>query len=530
MNMRCGSLPGLLLLWLALLLLSLLTRPLVPVDETRYVAVAWEMWQRGDFLVPYLNGVPYSHKPPLFFWLIHSGWWLFGVNEWWPRCVGALVSLAALFATVQLARRLWPEDATTVCLVPWVLFGCLFWMAFYTWVQIDLLLVLCCVWVMNGMVMAAQGRAHGWLLAGLGIGLGVLAKGPVVLLQVLPVALLGPLWFRRDSPRAWGSWYAGIGASVAIGGFIALAWALPAAQAGGEEYRQAILWGQTADRLVNAVAHAHPWWWYLPWLPVLFAPWLFLPWVWRNLAGAAFGSDDSGLRFCLLWLLSVMVLMSLVSGKQVKYLLPLLPAFALCVARLLSRSGHQAWVPRAGALAIPLLLAGGSLSAIPLLLESPPWVSGISPLWGVLIMAGAVPVLLVGRVRPVRFPHLVALCSAWLIAGVAGGVFRTAAPAYDLREASEVVAAARGAGRPVVNLSAYHGQFGFYGRLTAPLESLPSGQAPEWAGEHPQGYLIAYYAGHPARHPGMVYMQSYRGGSLVIWKGEAIAAQPGLLP
>ncbi|MDX1698178.1 MAG: hypothetical protein R3308_07810, partial [Thiohalobacterales bacterium] len=61
--------PVLLLLWLTALLVGIGTRPLVPADELRYIAVAWEMWQRGDFLVPYLNGEPYSHKPPLFFWL-----------------------------------------------------------------------------------------------------------------------------------------------------------------------------------------------------------------------------------------------------------------------------------------------------------------------------------------------------------------------------------------------------------------------------------------------------------------------------
>ena len=72
MTARAASVAGLLLCWLALLLLSLALRPLLPVDETRYIGVAWEMWQRGDFLVPWLNGEPYSHKPPLFFWLVHA--------------------------------------------------------------------------------------------------------------------------------------------------------------------------------------------------------------------------------------------------------------------------------------------------------------------------------------------------------------------------------------------------------------------------------------------------------------------------
>ena len=75
---------------LALFMLILLvavayaSRPLTPIDETRYIGVAWEMWLRGDFLVPFKNGAPYSHKPPLMIWLYQAGWAIFGVNEWWP--------------------------------------------------------------------------------------------------------------------------------------------------------------------------------------------------------------------------------------------------------------------------------------------------------------------------------------------------------------------------------------------------------------------------------------------------------------
>ena len=39
-------------LWIVVMAAAVLTRPLMPVDETRYLAVAWEMWLRGDFLVP----------------------------------------------------------------------------------------------------------------------------------------------------------------------------------------------------------------------------------------------------------------------------------------------------------------------------------------------------------------------------------------------------------------------------------------------------------------------------------------------
>lgn len=49
--------------WGLLAAVSLASHTLLPIDETRYATVAWNMWQRGDLLVPWLNGGPYSDKP-----------------------------------------------------------------------------------------------------------------------------------------------------------------------------------------------------------------------------------------------------------------------------------------------------------------------------------------------------------------------------------------------------------------------------------------------------------------------------------
>jgi 4-amino-4-deoxy-L-arabinose transferase-like glycosyltransferase len=529
MTPRFASPALLLALWLALLLLSLLTRPLLPVDETRYLTVAWEMWQRGDFLVPCLNGVPYSDKPPLFFWLIHAGWTLFGVTEWWPRCLSGLISLAVLGMTANLAQRLWPSDALASRLAPWVLFGCIVWAAFYPWVQFDLLLVLFVVLAMSGLVAAARSGRTGWLLVGIGIGGGALAKGPVILLQVLPMALLAPAWL-PERPRSWRGWYGGIGASVVFGAAIALAWALPAAQAGGAEYREAIFWGQTADRLVNAVDHAHPWWWYLPWLPVLFAPWTLLPWLWHYLLRAVQDPRDAGVRFCAVWLISTLLVMSLPSGKQLKYLIPLLPAFALVLARALSLAEQAGVARRPCALAVMTGVCGLLLALAPMLSTTPPWLASVNPLWGGLLLIGTAVPLVTGPLPAARYPLAVALLSCAVLTVVYLGVFRVAAPAYDLRAASRVIAAAEAAGRPVASLSAYHGQFGFYGRLTRPIETLDPGRVQTWSEQHPDGYLIAFYPGQETTHRSAVYEQPYRGGHLAIWEGRMLAAAPGLLP
>ena len=93
-------------IFLALGIFSLFMRPPVPLDETRYLAVAWQMHIDGDWLVPHLNGNPYSQKPPLFFWLINAGWTVFGVNEWWPRLLPALATLLTLGLVARFASNL----------------------------------------------------------------------------------------------------------------------------------------------------------------------------------------------------------------------------------------------------------------------------------------------------------------------------------------------------------------------------------------------------------------------------------------
>ena len=147
------------------------------------------MWQRGDFLVPYLNGAPYSQKPPLLFWLMQAGWAVFGVNAWWPRLMAPLLAFLSIPLMRQLARRWHPDSAVLTTQAVWFYCGALF-----TLVGFDGLLVFSTLIGMLGIVRAAQGELRrGMICLGVGIGLGVL-KGPVILLRLLPAALLAPWW------------------------------------------------------------------------------------------------------------------------------------------------------------------------------------------------------------------------------------------------------------------------------------------------------------------------------------------------
>jgi len=495
-------------LWLLLLGIAFAVRPLLPVDETRYLSVAWEMWQRGDLLVPYLNGEPYSHKPPLLFWLIHLGWKAFGVNEWWPRLIAPLFSAANLYLTYTLARQLWPDERETPLAAPWVLFGGLLWAMFFTLLQFDLLLVFCTLLGVKGLLVAARGEAHGWLLFGLGLGLGALSKGPVVLVHLIPVAVLAPLWARQPAPR-WGAWYAGVLLSLLSGALIVLAWAMPAATAGGDAYARAIFWGQSAGRVVDAFAHQQPVWWYLAWLPIVLLPWVLWSAVWQGLRNPQLWRDE-GTRMLISWIVPTLLILSFISGKQVKYLLPVLPAFALLIARSVELS--QAAPGRLWAVAGMLVVAGMTFLLLPAWpsVSLPFWVSGIPWYWGLLSIVAAL-VLLV--LRPGSIGEAVrhmAFGSVFLVVIIHLGLVRAAAPAYDLEAVAQRIRHYQAAGRPVANVGKYHGQFQFLGRLAEPLVSVGAGDAAAWAKANPDGYLVFYAGVSDLPLAGSELSQAYR--------------------
>jgi len=309
---------------LALGVLTLVLRPPLPDDETRYLAVAWDMHRTGAWLVPTLEGDAYAHKPPLLFWLIRAGWLVLGPVEWWPRMLPPLFGCGAMALGAVLARRLWRDEAVAgrAC---WVILGTAGFTVYSTVLLFDLMIACCTMLGLYGLALARDGvSGRGFVLYGLALALGGLAKGPVILLYLMPAALLAPLW---AGPRCWRRWYLGCTGALLAALAVCLAWALPAAAAGGAAYADAILWRQTAGRIVDAFAHRRPAWWYLPVLPVLFLPWTIWP-LWRIRPTRL----DPGERLCLLATAGGFVAFSVVSGKQAHYLVPLLPPLALVLA------------------------------------------------------------------------------------------------------------------------------------------------------------------------------------------------------
>lgn len=531
-------------IWVAAVALALGCRPLLPVDETRYLSVAWDMWRRSGFLVPYLNGHPYSDKPPLLFWLMIAGWHFFGTVEWWPRLVAPLAALVSLALTRHLAVVLWPSRPLPRDLAPMLLVGTVFWMLYQTLTMFDMLLAATALLALIGLLRAW--RHGGWLgfaLAGVAIGLGVLAKGPAILLHVLPAALLAPLWAGRleEAPATpvggWGWWYKGIGLAVGIGAAIGLAWAVPAGISGGAAYREAIFWGQSAGRMVQSFAHARPVWWYAAILPGLILPWLLWPRLWWSIGRTSGLFGDGGVRFALIWFAVAFVAFSLISGKQLHYLLPEFPALALLAARLLAGSEGRddepgpsrwwLWPPAA----LPIL-TGAAVLVFPIvrwLVPLPWWSHDVAWWWGVIALAAGVAVAVFGgggvRIRTA----MLALTALALLATVHLGARDVVDAAYNLKPLAQKLKSYEDQGYALAYLGSYHSEYQFLGHLDKPMVIISNpADEKKFMNDNAEGLIITEHDVVP-KGATPVMTRRYRRRTVVVWDLKTVRAEPGII-
>jgi 4-amino-4-deoxy-L-arabinose transferase-like glycosyltransferase len=229
-------------------------------DESRYAEIPREMLARGEWVVPYLQGQPYLDKPPLLYWLVMASYRVFGVHDWSARLVPALALHACVLATYLLGRRSLGErpafwGALLLALAP----------GFMSMGRLLLLDGLLALWVLVALlsafeaVRAGQLRWAWWLTAALACGLGVLTKGPIAVLLLVP-----PLWAHRRLTGAvctisWGARlaFAGVVLAVAVPWYVAVCVRMPG-------FAYYFLWEHNVVRFLTPFDHLEPVWYYGP--------------------------------------------------------------------------------------------------------------------------------------------------------------------------------------------------------------------------------------------------------------------------
>lgn len=451
-------------------------RPPLPVDETRYLEVFHESL-RGSPLLLRLLGQPYAEKPPLLFWL---GRLLAACGlgaDVALRCLPAL----ALGGTVLYVQRLGARLG--LVLAGWT--QATLWIGLLSaqFLHFDPLLTLCVAAALDAWVRRAPLALWSWSAAAL------LAKGPVALLHLVPMLwALAPL----RGPRAGNR---GRTALVLLLSLVPVAaWALAAAREGGEEFARALLWDRWAGRVVKSADHARAWYFYLPVVLVGSLPASFL--LFRREGGCAAGTSVL-VRSRLGWTLAgVLVLFTLISGKQAHYLEPAVPGFAIWVSLRLETEEDALAALQHGVMAQGLLSLAAAGAGFLLL----PRAQGFGP-HGQNLLA----------TRGFMLP-LVLMASSALAASLFAWRGRLGAPALlgasllasaglwlplnwlagELLFPHDLARVLRAGSEPVAYLgSARHGLYAWLARERMPQKIVDPARLADWTAEHPRGLVIA---------------------------------------
>ena len=492
-------------------------RPLLPIDETRYLAVAWEMRQSGDVLHLTKNGELYTHKTPLLFGLINLVWLLTGVSEFAGRLVGPACAVGMVAGTGLLARRLWAMPGIDVRAAA-ILAGFPVFLIYGSATMFDALLGIGVLAGVAALWRVGQGEVglRPWLWFGLALAFGVFAKGPVILVHLLPVALTLPIW--AAAPPKFSSVARGLGVAVLVAIGVTALWLAPTLISATPEYRTELLWTQSAARVAGGMAHDRPFWFLAALVPIMLFPWGWSWPLWRALRVS--WCVDPAVRMCAIWAVSSLILFSAISGKQVHYLIPTFPAMALVFAYALTKAA-RGW----SFAALPLLAIAGVVVALgPGLLPPGGGVADQPALWLLLAFAAlcAVLALLVWRL-PTLPGHL--LAGVGLTLGLHGVIATTGLyAAYDGREMASLVAASEARGVATTN-TGYNAEFNFAARLTTPVATPANAAAwGTWANDHPDGMIFGVLENIPFTAEPTETL-TYMGKDWGIWPSSAAISQ-----
>ena len=356
-------------------LLTLGLYPLTDTTEARYGEVARKMAELGNWVTPlYDYGVPFWAKPPLTTWLSAISIELFGVNEFAARLPYLLLAVLIAWLVWRWVSR---SSAQQAQLAVAIMSGTLLYFVASAAVMTDLGLVLGTTLAMIGFWAAFEEGESArpkevWLLF-IGLGIGLLAKGPIaVVLSGLPIGLW--MLLTGNVKTSWQriSWIKGSLLTFAI----AAPWYVMAEIRTpgfweyffiGEHWNRFTVTGWAGDKYGTAHATQRGAIWVFALAAVM--PWtVILPllWIGRRAPSAAQKFEAPSYArsltiYLLAWSVASCLFFTMSGNILWTYVLPALPAMALLAARWLSRDTRADWVSgvvAVGVLGMSLLVAG----------------------------------------------------------------------------------------------------------------------------------------------------------------------------
>ena len=429
----------------------------------------------GDWITPRLNGIVHYDKPPLAYWTSAAGMRLFGVNETGARFGAGLAGAFLFWCATAIAKRL--SRSGEGIMTPLLLASSALVFGLTHLLATDVFLAA----AVAGFYLAwltADGRGRPWMFAAL--GLGFLAKGPVVLVHTLLPLLVAALWKRDRRVLAPLGWVPG----WALFAVLAVPWYVMVVSRTPGLFTW-LLHNQLWLRYTTTV-HQRPGppWYFAAVLVAGALPWTaaVLQGLWRSARAAGPGREAPGAERCpthvdaalVSWALVPILFFSASGSKLPAYILPEFSVLAILAARALAASppfsrfgtafllaGLAAAIELAGPRALARAVGAEFAPSLPL--------PALAHFAAILFAAGAI-------ATAVRLPAVAALaaCLAWY--GVLGAVKGIEGSLGSPRAMAQILRQARQPHEPIVEIGTFSAAIPFYLGRTVPLVDVPRGR------------------------------------------------------
>lgn len=302
--------------------------PLIGTDEARYSEIPREMLEKGDFLTPTLNYVPYFEKPPLHYWLNAISMRIFGETEFAARFFGALWGVLGVLMVYHLGCKLFDrKEGFLSALILGTSVGYLV-QGRMNITDTTLTFFLCAS--LGSFLLAIQPKEDKkniyFYLFYFFAALAVLAKGLIGVILPFAIILLYSIVTRNSTILKEMNIFRG----TLLFLLISSPWFLIVAMGNKDFLNFFFIHEHFVRYLTTAHGRYQPPWFYLPVLIGCMLPWsFFIP---TAVSGALRKQKETGgstKLFLLIWASFILIFFSFSHSKLVPYILPAYPALAL---------------------------------------------------------------------------------------------------------------------------------------------------------------------------------------------------------
>lgn len=165
------------------------------VDASQYASISMEMLQSGEFLQVLHRHSNYLDKPPLLFWLSALSFKIFGYTNWAYKLPSFLFTILGVYSLYRLALIYYVKQVAVFAAL--MLASCQAYFSFNNDVRTDTILAAAVIFSIWNLCRFNEYQSiWGFVFGFVGIGLAMLAKGPIG--AMVPVLAIGTdLLFKR---------------------------------------------------------------------------------------------------------------------------------------------------------------------------------------------------------------------------------------------------------------------------------------------------------------------------------------------